>query len=73
MNQVIDSLMVAKDLLSRPLRKNASIHLPYCWHDVPGTTEMILLNRSYKPVGNNTGVKHGSIMQTSPNSWPRVQ
>lgn len=57
MNQVIDSLMVAKELLSRPLHKNASIHLPYCWHDVPGTTEMILLNRLYKPVGNNSGGK----------------
>lgn len=57
MNQVIDSLMVAKELLSRPLRKNASIYPPYCWHDAPGTTEMILLNRSYKPVGNNSGGK----------------
>ncbi|MBU2835192.1 MULTISPECIES: hypothetical protein [Acidithiobacillus] len=56
-NMVTVLLSKAQDMLGQRLPKDAGIHLPYCWHDVPGTTEMILLNRSYKPVGNNSGGK----------------
>ncbi|MBE7567256.1 hypothetical protein [Acidithiobacillus sp. HP-11] len=50
-NMVTILLSKAQDMLGQRLPKDAIIHLPYCWHDVPGTSDLILLNRLYKPIG----------------------
>ncbi len=57
-NMTINLLECALDILGCRLPRDAVIHLPYCWHTVPGTTDMILLNRLYKPIGVTwTGAK----------------
>lgn len=55
-NMTINLLECALDILGCRLPKTAIIQLPYCWHDVPGTNHMILLNRLYKPIGVMDGV-----------------
>ena len=50
-NAVVHSLRRALDVLGCRLPREAVIHLPYCWHNVPNTTDMVLLNREYRPIG----------------------
>ena len=48
-------LLMARDMLDSRLPKDALVCLPYCWHTVPNTTGMILLNRLYRPVSVTAG------------------
>lgn len=54
-SMVTTLLLMARDMLDSRLPKGAIVHLPYVWHDVPGTTDMILLNRLYQPIGVTGG------------------
>jgi hypothetical protein len=55
-NMVVRLLGCALDVLGCRLPREAIIHLPYCWHDVPGTSDLILLNRLYKPISVTAGI-----------------